>query len=171
MDFKEIQEYLKSPKEKEETFWESNVLIWIDWREFEESIIEYFNSKLPDEDKIEFECIEIDKKRGIDIVLNKNGKKIAIPYADEYTDRDTTIKSIQSYLKPKYQIRWYMESLGSDTLAFALLETEKWIELEKEFGKTIVEYYFAEINDDSLMFEMDMNMIFDLLDKREVEKQ
>ena len=33
------------------------------------SIIEYFNKKLPDDDKIKFRCVEIDKERDIDIIL------------------------------------------------------------------------------------------------------
>lgn len=102
-----VKKFLSSPNEYRDEFWESDDLVWIDWREFEESIIEYFNKKLPDDDKIKFRCVEIDKERDIDIILEKDGLDIVVPYADECTDRDTTIRSIQEYLYPKYQIRWY----------------------------------------------------------------
>ncbi len=162
----EIRNFLLSPKEFLDIFWESDTLIWVDWRDYDESIIKYFNEKLPDEDKIIFTCVEIEKERGIDIILKNNGISTAIPYAEDYTDRDTTLRSIQEYLLPKYQIRWFMGSLGSDTLAFCIYPTAQWEQLEKEFGTEKVAYYFAPIQPDSVMFEMDMNEVFDLLKQR-----
>ena len=60
-----IKDFLAAPDKKQDEFWESDVLVWIDWREYDEYIIQYFNEKLPDEDKISFECVDIDKKRGV----------------------------------------------------------------------------------------------------------
>lgn len=162
----ELRAFLASPEDKDDEFWESDSLIWIDWREFDESIIKYFNEKLPDEDKIVFRCVKTDKERDIDIILEKNDVSSAIPYADECTDRDTTLRSIQKYLEPEYQIRWYMESLGSDTLAFCIGTAMQWKQLEDEFGADKVSWYFAPVKDDSVMFEMDMNEVFNLMDKR-----
>lgn len=162
----EIRNFLLSPKEFLDTFWESDTLIWVDWRDYDESIIKYFNEKLPDEDKIIFTCVEIEKERGIDIILKNNGISTAVPYEEDYTDRDTTLRSIQEYLLPKYQIRWFMGSIGSDTLAFCIYPTAQWEQLEKEFGTEKVAYYFATIQPNSVMFEMDMNEVFDLLKQR-----
>lgn len=38
-----IRKFLESPDENRDEFWECEDLIWIDWREDDESIIEYFN--------------------------------------------------------------------------------------------------------------------------------
>ena len=138
----EIRKFLSEPEEHQDEFWESDALIWVDWRDFDESIIEYFNKKLPDEDKIQF------------------------PYADDCTDRDTTLRSIQEYLSPQYQLRWYMGSLGSDTLAFCIYPTSEWEQIEQEFGAEKVAYYFAPVQANSVMFEMDMNEVFALLEQR-----
>lgn len=162
----QIRNFLLSPEEYFDTFWESDVLIWVDWREYDESIIKYFNEKLPSEDKVKFICVETAKERGVDIILEKNGISTAIPYAEEYTDRDTTLKSLQEYVSPKYQIRWFMGSLGSDTLAFCIYSTAQWEQLEEEFGTEKVAYHFALIKADSVMFEMDMDEVFDLLEQR-----
>ena len=54
----EIRKFLSEPEEHQDEFWESDALIWVDWRDFDESIINYFNEKLPDADKIQFECAE-----------------------------------------------------------------------------------------------------------------
>lgn len=161
-----IKKLLSAPEENKDEFWESDALIWVDWRDFDESIIRYFNEKLPDEDKVLFECVKIEKARGVDILLKKNGVSTAIPYADDCTDRDTTLKSIQEYISPKYQIRWYMDSLGGDTLAFCIELTSQWEQLEQEFGAEKVTYYFAPIQMDSVMFEMSMDEVFDLLEQR-----
>ena len=161
-----VKNFLSAPAENKDDFWESDALIWVDWGDFDDSIIKYFNDELPDEDKIQFECVEIEKERGVDISLHKNGISTAIPYADECTDRDTTLKSIQKYVSPKYQIRWYMDSLGGDTLAFCIGLTSHWEQLEQEFGAEKVAYYFAPIHEDSVMFEMDMDEVFDLLEQR-----
>ncbi len=161
-----IKRFLAAPEENKDEFWESDALIWVDWRDFDESIIRYFNEKLPDEDKVLFECVKIEKARGVDILLKKDGVSTAIPYADDCTDRDTTLKSIQEYISPKYQIRWYMDSLGGDTLAFCIELTSQWEQLEQEFGAEKVAYYFAPIQTDSVMFEMSMDEVFDLLEQR-----
>lgn len=161
-----VKKFLLAPDESKDDFWESDFLIWVDWRDFDDSIIKYFNDKLPDEDKIQFECVEIEKEREIDIFLCKNGVKTVIPYAKDCTDRDTTLKSIQEYVSPKYQVRWYMDSLGSDTLAFCIGLTSQWEQLEQYFGSEKVAYYFAPVQADSVMFEMDMDEVFDLLEQR-----
>ena len=160
----EIRKFLSAPDAYKDEFWESDVLIWIDWRDFDESIITYFNEKLPDEYKIIFKCVQTEKERGVDILLEKNGVSTAIPYADDCTDRDTTLKSIQEYISPQYQIRWYMDSLGSDTLAFCLYTAAQWEQLEQEFGAEKVDFYFAPIRADIDMFEMDISEVFDLLE-------
>lgn len=162
----EIRDFLLSPQEYLDTFWESDVLIWIDWREYDESIIKYINEKLSEEDKVKFTCVEIEKERDVDIILEKNGISTAIPYAEEYTDRDTTLKGLQEYVSPKYQIRWFMGSLGSDTLAFCIYPSAQWEQLEKEFGAEKVAYYFAPIKENSVMFEMGMDEVFNLLEQR-----
>lgn len=59
-----------------------------------------------------------------------------------------------------------MESLGSDTLAFVPLAKEECEKLEKEFGVEKVNYYFSKIDDDRKMFDLDMDELFEILDKR-----
>lgn len=162
----QVKKFLLAPDENEDALWESDALIWVDWRDFDDSIIEYFNEKLPDEDKIQFKCVEAEKERGVDIFLYKNGVSTAIPYADDRTDRDTTLKSIQEYVFPKYQIRWYMGSLWNDTLAFCIGLSSQWDQLEQEFGAEKVTYYFVPIQADRAMFEMDMDEAFDWLEQR-----
>lgn len=64
-------------------------------------------------------------------------------------------------------VRWFVESLGNDTLGFTVLSGAEWANLEDEFGTDIVRYYFEPINLESNMFNLDMDEVFTLLELRE----
>jgi len=153
----------------EEIYDQSDLLIWIDWREAEEDLIDYFNEQLPEPDRIDCEIVEIDKLRGVDIVLSSQEKKMTIPFADDVTDRDSAIRAMQEMLSPQYQIRWFMESLGNDTLAFALLPTVQWEELVQQFGKHKVDHYFKPVTNTSVMFDMGIDEVDALMNLRAIE--
>lgn len=157
--------FLSAPEKYEDAFWESDALIWVDWREYDEDMIRYFNEKLPAADKIDFECAETEKERGVDIILKKGGACMPVPYADGYMDRDTTLISIQKYVSPKYRIFCYLGSLGCDTLAFCICPASEWNRLEQEFGAEKVALYFAPVQEGSKMFEMDMDEVYGRLKK------
>ena len=72
-DFEIVKEFMKN-SENIDLIWDSEALIWIDWREYDEDIVRYFNDKL--EDKIEFEFIDNRKDYGEDIVLKKNDERL-----------------------------------------------------------------------------------------------
>ena len=146
-----------------ELFWDSNELVWIDWREYDEDIIRYFNEMM--EDKLKLELIDNGKPYGDDIVLVKGTEKLQISYEEEM-DRDTTIKYLNEFIKPDYEIRWFLESLGNDTLGFILLKSDEWKKLEEEFDNNTLGYYFAPITLDSKMFDFMMSEVDELLELR-----
>lgn len=164
--FRKVQAFLTAPVEQQEVFDASDALIWVDWGDEDESVLSYLNDVLPEEAQIDYECVDSETERGFDILLKKDGEAHVIPYATDAADRDTTLKAAQEYLAPTYEIRWYMGSLGSDTLAFVLLPASQWEQLEREFGAEQVTYYFPPIHADSQMFEMDVDEVFDLLEQR-----
>lgn len=153
----------------EKIYNQNGLLIWIDWREAEEDLIDYFNEQLSVSDQINCEIIEIDKPRGVDIVLSSQENSMTIPFADDVTDRDSAIRAMQEMLSPQYQIRWFMESLGNDTLAFALLPVVQWKELEQQFDKRKVDYYFQPVTNTSVMFEMGIDEVDLLMKSRATE--
>ena len=164
--FQQVRSFLVSPAERQDEFDASDALIWVDWGDEDESVLSYLNDVLPETAQIDYECTDSETERGFNILLKKDGEAHVIPYATDAADRDTTLKAAQEYLAPAYEIRWYMGSLGSDTLAFAALPTDNWQKLEREFGAEQVTYYFAPIHADSQMFEMDVDEVFDLLEQR-----
>ena len=160
--YESIRKFLLYPDNIDD-LWESNDLIWIDWREEDESVINYFNSEIGI--LIEVDFINNNKKYGDDIKLKYRAKEIVVPYMDNM-DRDTTIKYFNEIIKEDFEIRWCVESLGEDTLAFCILPNNLWSSLENEFSKEVVDYYFMTISLESVMFDLDVDSVFDLISLR-----
>ena len=166
--YNEIKNFFENPVDNMENFFNSRAITWIDWREYDEDIISYFNGLLPQEDIVDVEIKEIKLGRGIDIILKKDNKTLAIPYEDDATDRDITIKTLDEFISPKYQIRLFSESLGDDTLAFTVLNSNEWKELENEFGKEKLEFFFTPVSQFKGIFNMSMEEVMKIYTEREV---
>ena len=169
--YNEINNFFGNPVDNMEKFFNSRAITWIDWREYDEDIISYFNGLLPQEDIVDVEIKEIKLGRGIDIILKKDNKTLAIPYEDDETDRDITIKTLDEFISPKYQIRLFSESLGDDTLAFTVLNSNEWKELENEFGKEKLEFFFTPVSQFKGIFNMSMKEVMKISKKRQIEKE
>lgn len=144
--------------------YDSEAIIWIDWGEYDEDVVNYFNDMI--DEPIDIEIVSNGKPYGDDIVLKNGNKELQIPYGDEQ-DRDVTIKYFNDFVKPDYEVRWFAESLGNDTLGFTELSGVEWANLEDEFGADTVRYYFELINLESNMFNLDMDEVSALLELRE----
>ena len=143
---------------------DSEAIIWIDWREDDEDVVNYFNDMM--DEPIDIKTVSNGKPYGDDIVLQKDDKELLIPYGDE-KDRDVTIKYFNDFVQPDYEVRWFTESLGNDTLGFTVLSGAEWVKLDDEFGADTVRYYFEPINLESNMFNLDMDEVSALLELRE----
>ena len=143
---------------------DSESIIWIDWREYDEDVVRYFNDMMAE--PIDIELVSNGKPYGDDIVLKNDNKELQIPYGDEQ-DRDVTIKYFNDFVKPDYEVRWFTESLGNDTLGFTVLSVAEWAKLDDEFGADTVRYYFEPIDFESDMFNLGMDEVFALLALRE----
>lgn len=143
---------------------DSEAIIWIDWREDDEDVVNYFNDMM--DEPIDIQSVSNNKPYGDDIVLQKGDKELLIPYGDE-KNRDVTIKYFNDFVKPDYEVRWFAESLGNDTLGFTVLSGAEWSKLDDEFGADTVRYYFEPIDLESNMFNLDMDEVSALLELRE----
>ena len=143
---------------------DSEAIIWIDWREDDEDVVNYFNDMM--DEPIHIQTVSNGKPYGDDIVLQKGNKKLLIPYGDE-KDRDVTIKYFNDFVKPDYEVRWFAESLGAAPLGFPVLSGPAWLPLAAAFGADIVCYYFVPIDLESNMFNLSMSEVSALLELRE----
>ena len=161
--YKELRSFFANDIDLNDLF-DSEAIIWIDWREDDEDVVNYFNDMM--DEPIDIKTVSNSKAYGDDIVLQKGDKELQIPYGDEQ-DRDVTIKYFNDFVQPDYEVRWFAESLGNDTLGFTVLSGAEWANLEDEFGADTVRYYFEPINLESNMFNLDMDEVSALLELRE----
>ena len=138
-------------------FWDEEALTWVDWRDYDEDIIDYVNEKIGNLMTISHQ--DNSKDYGDDIIISYKDKSLMIPYG-EVMDRDTTIIYVNELIKPDFEIRLFIENLGSDTLGFIILDRASWEKFEKLFNADVSKY-FMPINKKSRIFELSL---------REVEK-
>ena len=161
--YKELRSFFANDMDLNDLF-DSEAIIWIDWREYDEDVVNYFNDMM--DEPIDIQTVSNGKPYGDDIVLKNGDKELQIPYGDEQ-DRDVTIKYFNDFVKPDYEVRWFTESLGNDTLGFTVLSGTEWTKLNDEFGADVVRYYFEPIDFESDMFNLGMDEVFALLALRE----
>ena len=153
--YEAIEVFLANPQNVEQ-FYESQALIEIDWREYDEDIVKYFNKAIGNMISV---CREDNKKPyGDDIILIYKDKSVRIPY-QEKMDRDTTIKSINEVIKDDFSIRLLVDSAEDDTLSFCVLPNEQWEMLEKEFGRNNLNRYFIKVTPKIKMFDLQYDVV------------
>ena len=153
--YEAIEVFLANPQNVEQ-FYESQALIEIDWREYDEDIVKYFNKAIGNMISV---CREDNKKPyGDDIILIYKDKSVRIPY-QEKMDRDTTIKSINEVIKDDFSIRLLVDSAEDDTLSFCVLPNEQWEMLEKEFGGNNLNRYFIKVTPKIKMFDLQYDVV------------
>ena len=153
--YEAIEVFLANPQNVEQ-FYESQALIEIDWREYDEDIVKYFNKAIGNMISV---CREDNKKQyGDDIILIYKDKSVIIPY-QEKMDRDTTIKSINEVIKDDFSIRLLVDSAEDDTLSFCVLPNEQWEMLEKEFGRNNLNRYFIKVTPKIKMFDLQYDVV------------
>ena len=153
--YEAIELFLANPQNVEQ-FYESQALIEIDWREYDEDIVKYFNKAIGNTISVRRE--DNKKLYGNDIILIYKDKSMIIPY-QEKMDRDTTIKSINELIKDDFSIRLFVDSAEDDTLSFCVLPNEQWEMLEKEFGKNNLNRYFIKVTPKIKMFDVQYDVV------------
>ena len=153
--YEAIEVFLANPQNTDQ-LWESNAIVEIDWREYDENVVKYFNKAIGNMISV---CREDNKKPyGDDIILIYKDKSVIIPY-QEKMDRDTTIKSINEVIKDDFSIRLLVDSAEDDTLSFCVLPNEQWEMLEKEFGRNNLNRYFIKVTPKIKMFDLQYDVV------------
>jgi len=145
--YKELRSFFANDIDVNDLF-DSEAIIWIDWREDDEDVVNYFNDMM--DEPIDIKTVSNGKAYGDDILLQKGDKELQIPYGDEQ-DRDVTIKYFNDFVQPDYEVRWFAESLGNDTLGFTVLSARN---IAKQIGCSTQPIYWCYKNMDDLKAEI-----------------
>ncbi len=77
--YKELRSFFANDMDLTDLF-DSEAIIWIDWREYDEDVVNYFNDMMAE--PIDIQTVSNGKPYGDDIVLQKGDKELQIPYGD-----------------------------------------------------------------------------------------
>ncbi|MFC9538745.1 hypothetical protein ACFTQ7_02545 [Lysinibacillus sp. NPDC056959] len=151
-----IQNYLTNPDDEKL----AEHVFWIDWCEDNADIVHY-SEKLLNTGKLTYEHV-VNNERGVDVYIIYGDKK-SLVVMEEDDSCDPTIIALTEILKPDYEIRMWMESIGSDTLGFVFLTPDEWSALEQQFGLENVKEYFMSITADTKIFRLTYDDVEQLL--------
>ncbi|MCC9041972.1 hypothetical protein LNQ81_04555 [Myroides sp. M-43] len=128
---------------------QSDLVIWVDWREYDDAIVDYIEK-----------CLQTGHLNATIEDMPNDELQLKVQYDNKvYThlivDRDDTIIWLNQILQPDYEIRFCKISDGSDTLAFLPLTREHWHQLETIYTLEQIEKHFEHINNESVFFNKD----------------
>jgi hypothetical protein len=116
-------------------------VFWVDWREEEESIVQACEAVLQTGSLV-VKQVNIDKDEGYEVYIQYLDRLLKIPLTYSMNDRHIAICTLNDALRPDYEVRFCIESNGSDTLAFIPLSINDWLELEKEYGDAVNKHFY-----------------------------
>jgi hypothetical protein len=114
---------------------------WIDWRQEDETIADACELVL-ETGKLVSELVEVDTDEGYEVYVQYFDRRRKVPLSYSESDRHITLVALNQVLAPDYEIRFCIDSHGSDTLAFLPLSTEQWSDLERRFGEAVGRRFF-----------------------------
>ena len=148
-----LDKYLKTEEYDDFYNLDRETIFWVDWREFDDAIIEYCEKCLKT-NSLKAEMKEVSED--LELTINYENKT----HTEKVVDRDRTIITLNEIIQPKYEIRFCNVSDGSDTLAFLPLSNQEWGQLIEKYGEEKINKCFEPINQNSVIFNKEYD--FDL---------
>ena len=138
-----ITAVLESPSKERirALFDDDTTVFWVDWREGEGDIVRYCEAVLQT-GSLTAEQVRAATPRGSDLFISHGGRRIRAPLINGYEDRHIALCALNQVLAPDYEVRFCIDSNGSDTLAFLPLPSTKWVELEQRYGGAVSQHFY-----------------------------
>jgi len=125
----------------EELLEDDSTVFWVDWKEDEGDIVAYCEGVLQT-GKLTAAWTRSSTPRGSDLYINFGGRSIRAPLINGFEDRHIALFALNQALAPEYEIRFCIDSNGSDTLAFLPLPVATWAELETSHGPAVSRHFY-----------------------------
>ena|SRR5437870_237142 len=143
MNFSVITAALESPSKEtiRALFDDDDTIFWVDWREDEADIVSYCETVLRT-GSLTAEWARAATSRGSALFISYSGRRIRAPLRNGYEDRHIALCALNQVLAPDYEVRFCIDSNGSDTLAFLPLPSARWAELEQRYGPAVSRHFY-----------------------------
>ena len=117
-------------------------IFWVDWREDEADIVRYCETVLRTGSLTAEWVRAATTPRGSDLFISYSGKRIRAPLINGDEDRHIALHALNQALAPDYEVRFCIDSTGSDTLAFLPLPWATWGQLEDRYGAAVSRHFY-----------------------------
>ena len=125
----------------EALFDDEDTVFWVDWREEDDAIVEYCESIIGS-GSLDAELADADNDAGFEMYISYREKRVKVPLVIGIEDRHITLVSLNEILVPDYEVRFCIDSNGSDTLAFLPLPSDVWRDLEAQYGDALAKRFY-----------------------------
>ena len=116
-------------------------IFWVDWRHDDDAIPNDCESVLQT-GQLSGELVKVPTAKGVEIYVRYKDKRVRVPLTFSHADRHITLCSLNEALAPDYEVRFCIDSNGSDTLAFLPLAASTWAELEQRYEQRVRELFY-----------------------------
>lgn len=143
MDISKVVALLESPTENAIRALLDNdtTVFWIDCRQEDETIAESCELVLQS-GILSGELVEVDSDEGFEVYLQFRDRRVKVPLSYSGDDRHITLCALNRAMAPEYEVRFCIDSNGSDTLAFLPLESKRWSAFESRYGEAVSKRFY-----------------------------
>lgn len=143
MDIGKVTTVLESPTEDaiRALLDDDGTVFWIDWRQEDETIAESCDAVLHT-GQLSGELVEVDSDEGFEVHLQFRDRREKVPLSYSGDDRHITLCALNRVLAPECEVRFCIDSKGSDTLAFIPLECKQWSAFESQYGEAVSKRFY-----------------------------
>lgn len=122
----QIEARLRAPSEPgAQEFLANAGLVWVDWRDDAAELVTYFAGYFPDGDL---------RVSGDETVrIRFRDRRVTMKRRHDPKDKHRALLALGRVLAPEFELRLAVDSLGGETLAFAVLPTAEWRKLERRY--------------------------------------
>src|SRR5439155_23659726 len=131
MDLRLVAIVLESPTEEAIRAFlnDKGTVFWVDWQEEDDAIVEACEGIL--QTGVLFsELVDVNTDQGYELYIRYRGYRARVPLSNSEQDRHLTLCALNQILAPDFEVRFCIDSNGSDSLAFLPLAVSRWAELE-----------------------------------------
>jgi hypothetical protein len=118
-----------------------STVFWIDWQQQDETIADDCDSVLQT-GQLSGELVEVESDDGYEVYLQYRDRRVRVPLSYSGDDRHVTLCALNRVLASDYEVRFCIDSNGSDTLAFLPLRCEQWADLERRYGEAVGQRFY-----------------------------
>lgn len=120
---------------------DEGTVFWIDWRAEDESIV-WSCEAIIKTGSLAAELIDVETEDGYEFYIRYKDRRVKVPLTFSLRDRHITLCALNAALLPDYEVRFCVDSNGSDTLGFLPLPAGEWGELEKGYGEAVKQRFY-----------------------------